>query len=66
MEAFERLVSGVREVIWNFGIPVGDQMIPFVVIALLGSGVYLTLKMGFIQLRHSQGKGLPRLILTDL
>jgi AGCS family alanine or glycine:cation symporter len=52
MEAFERLVAGVREFIWNFGIPVGDQVIPFVVIALLGTGVYLTLKMGFVQLRH--------------
>jgi len=52
MEAFERLVAGVRDFIWNFGIPVGDQMIPFVVIALLGTGIYLTLKMGFVQLRH--------------
>ncbi|MBW3554264.1 MAG: sodium:alanine symporter family protein [Gemmatimonadetes bacterium] len=38
--------------VWSFGIPVGGQTIPLVVILLLGVGVYLTLRFGFIQIRH--------------
>ena len=49
---FEQIVSTAEYYVWNFGIPVGDQEIPLLVIALLGTGIFLTLRLGFIQLRH--------------
>ena len=45
-------VAEVGYYVWDFGIPVGEEQIPLVVIALLGVGVYLTFRLGFIQLRH--------------
>jgi AGCS family alanine or glycine:cation symporter len=45
-------VDEVGSVVWNSGIPVGEETIPFVVILLLGVGLYLTLRLGFIQLRR--------------
>ncbi|MEX2610062.1 MAG: sodium:alanine symporter family protein [Gemmatimonadota bacterium] len=36
----------------NLGVPVGDETIPFMVIALLGTGLYLTVRLGFIQLKR--------------
>ncbi|MDH5803918.1 MAG: sodium:alanine symporter family protein [Gemmatimonadota bacterium] len=47
-----QIVSGFKDIIWQFGIPIGGQEIPIVVIALLGTGVFLTLKLGFIQVRR--------------
>jgi alanine or glycine:cation symporter, AGCS family len=35
--------------VWEFGIPVGDEQIPLVVILLLGTGFYLTVRTRFIQ-----------------
>jgi len=52
METIERIVNGLSYYIWGFGIPVGGEMIPLVVIALLGTGCFLTLRLGFIQLRR--------------
>lgn len=52
METLERIVSQLEYVVWDLGISVGDETIPFVVIALLGTGVYLTIRLGFIQLRR--------------
>jgi AGCS family alanine or glycine:cation symporter len=52
METLENVVSAVRSFVWEFGIPVGDSTISFVVIALIGAGTFLTLRLGFIQLRH--------------
>ncbi len=51
MEFFERIVNTASEFIWDRGVPVGDQEIPWVVIALLGTGFFLTIRLGFIQLR---------------
>src|SRR5690606_41747136 len=34
------------------GIPVGNETIPFIVLALLGTGFFLTLRLGFVQLRR--------------
>lgn len=51
MERFEQLVSWLESAVWDFGIPVGDGTIPLVVIALLGTGFYLTFRLGFIQVR---------------
>jgi len=49
---FEHIVSRVEYYIWSWGIPVGDEQIPFLAIALLGTGFFLTLRLGFIQLRR--------------
>ncbi len=45
-------VDTIGYYVWDFGIPVGDETIPLVVMALLGVGLYLTLRLGFVQLRH--------------
>jgi alanine or glycine:cation symporter, AGCS family len=38
--------------VWDFGPRIGEERIPLVVILLLGTGFYLTLRLGFIQLRR--------------
>ena len=52
MELLESIISWLEDVIWNLGIPVKGEEIPFVVIALLGTGVFLTFRLGFIQIRR--------------
>jgi AGCS family alanine or glycine:cation symporter len=52
MEWLEAIVSWLEDFIWNLGIPIAGEEIPYVVIALLGTGVFLTLRLGFIQLRR--------------
>lgn len=50
---FQDLVNLLNDLVWTYGIPVGDgQWIPWVVILLLGTGLYLTFRLGFIQLRR--------------
>ena len=50
--AVSRIADPLNRWVWDSGIPVGDEKIPFVIIALLGTGVYLTLRLGFIQIRR--------------
>jgi len=52
MELLRSLVEALSYYIWSFGIPVGDETIPLVVLALLGTGFYLTLRLGFVQFRR--------------
>ncbi len=52
METFGHLVETINDFIWGFGIPAGEESIPVVVIALVGTGIFLTLRLGFIQFRH--------------
>ncbi|MEX2529013.1 MAG: sodium:alanine symporter family protein [Gemmatimonadota bacterium] len=52
MEAIRSLVDQLANLVWNSGINAGDETIPYVVIALLGVGVFLTLRLGFIQVRR--------------
>ena len=49
---FADIVSFLNDLVWSRGIPVGDETIPFIVLALLGTGVFLTLRLGFIQIRR--------------
>jgi alanine or glycine:cation symporter, AGCS family len=51
MEVFERIVNTFASYLWDRGIPFDGQEIPWVVIALLGTGLFLTVRLGFIQLR---------------
>lgn len=52
MESLQALVEALSFYIWSFGVPVGGQTVPLVVLALLGTGVFLTLRLGFVQLRR--------------
>jgi AGCS family alanine or glycine:cation symporter len=52
MEGMSRIVSFLEEWVLNKGIAVGDEAIAWSIIALLGTGVFLTLRLGFIQVRR--------------
>jgi alanine or glycine:cation symporter, AGCS family len=52
MRLLERFVEFFDYYVWQFGIPLRQEMIPWVVIALLGTGVFLTFRLRFIQLRR--------------
>ena len=52
METLEQLIRTVKFYVDSFGIPVGEQVVPLKVIALLGAGGFLTVRLGFVQLRQ--------------
>ena len=52
MDVIELIIQQVKHYVDDFGVPVGDQVIPLKVIALLGTGLFLTLRLGFVQVRH--------------
>jgi AGCS family alanine or glycine:cation symporter len=52
MDVIEQLIQTVKFYVDSFGIPVGEQVIPLKVIALLGAGLFLTVRLGFVQFRH--------------
>ena len=52
MDAIQSFVGAIENIVWTWGIPVGDESIPAVVILLLGAGVYFTFRLGFIQFRR--------------
>lgn len=52
METFERVVEFLDGAVWQSGFTIQGEILPFVVIALIGTGLYLTFYLGFIQLRH--------------
>ncbi len=51
METLEAVLGTLSTYIWDKGIPVQGQEVPWVIIALIGTGIFLTLRLGFIQLR---------------
>ena len=52
METFERLVELLDGFVWQSGFTIQGEILPYVVIALIGTGLYLTFYLGFVQLRH--------------
>jgi AGCS family alanine or glycine:cation symporter len=52
METIESISNTLNDLVWGTGIPVGEETIPLVVIALLGTGFLLTFRLGFVQLRR--------------
>ena len=52
MDFIQRLSELGNTYIVQLGIPLGEEQIPFMVIVLLGVGFYLTVKLGFVQLRR--------------
>jgi AGCS family alanine or glycine:cation symporter len=51
MEVLERFVSTLDSIAW-WGPSLGGEQIPLAVLMLLGTGLFLTLRLGFIQLRR--------------
>jgi alanine or glycine:cation symporter, AGCS family len=51
MEVLDRLVATLEGIVW-WGPTVGQEQIPIAVIMLLGTGLFLTARLGFIQLRR--------------
>ena len=51
MEVLERFVSTLDSIAW-WGPTIGGEAIPLAVIMLLGTGLFLTVRLGFIQLRR--------------
>lgn len=47
MEVLERVVGFLNNLVWNT-----PEMLPVMIILLLGYGIFITLRMGFIQLRR--------------
>lgn len=52
MEKIEQAIHFLEQLVWATGITVGGETIPYLVIALLGTGVFLTLRLGFVQIRR--------------
>jgi alanine or glycine:cation symporter, AGCS family len=52
MEFLQSVVDWLNTYVVGLGIPIGGQVLPFMVISLLGVGVFLTLRLGFIQVRR--------------
>jgi alanine or glycine:cation symporter, AGCS family len=51
MELIDRIVGFLDGIVWG-GPTIGGEQIPVAVIALLGTGLFLTIRLGFIQLRR--------------
>lgn len=52
MQTFERVVSALESFVWGFGPQIGGESIPLLVIALLGTGLFLTIRLRFLQFRR--------------
>jgi alanine or glycine:cation symporter, AGCS family len=51
VETLDRIVGLLDSIVW-WGPTIGSEKIPLAVIALLGTGLFLTFRLGFIQLRR--------------
>jgi alanine or glycine:cation symporter, AGCS family len=51
MEVLDRIVSTLDGIAW-WGPTIGGETIPLAVVMLLGTGMFLTIRLGFVQLRH--------------
>ncbi|MGH7578268.1 MAG: alanine/glycine:cation symporter family protein [Longimicrobiales bacterium] len=51
MDVIDRVVGWLDDFVWG-GPHVGQEEIPIAVIMLLGTGIFLTLRLGFVQLRR--------------
>jgi AGCS family alanine or glycine:cation symporter len=52
MDSLRPVVDFLNTYLVSYGIPVAGENVPFMVILLLGTGFYLTVRTGFVQLRH--------------
>jgi AGCS family alanine or glycine:cation symporter len=51
MQTLDALVGALDSIVW-WGPTIGTEQIPLAVIALLGTGLFLTVRFGFVQLRR--------------
>ena len=52
MDFLQRIVDVLNTYVVELGIPVGEENIPFMVLLLIGTGLLLTLRLGFVQIRR--------------
>lgn len=52
MDFIQNVVDFLNTYVVEIGIPAGEENIPFMVILLIGTGIFLTIRMGFVQIRH--------------
>lgn len=52
METLRAAIEQLDHFVWKSGITIDGETVPFLVLALLGTGLFLTLRLGFVQLRH--------------
>jgi alanine or glycine:cation symporter, AGCS family len=51
MEVLEQVIGSLDRIVW-WGPRIGGEQVPLAVIMLLGTGLFLTIRLGFIQLRR--------------
>jgi AGCS family alanine or glycine:cation symporter len=52
MDLIQSIVDFLNTYVVEFGIPAGEENIPFMVLLLIGTGLMLTLRLGFVQIRR--------------
>jgi AGCS family alanine or glycine:cation symporter len=52
MDFLQQIVEFLNTYVVEIGIPVGDENIPFMVLLLIGTGLLLTVRTGFVQIRR--------------
>lgn len=52
MAAIQGIVDTLEFMVFEFGIPAGEETIPLVVIILIGAGFYFTIRLGLVQIRR--------------
>ncbi|MDT8367873.1 MAG: sodium:alanine symporter family protein [Longimicrobiales bacterium] len=52
MDVLEKIVDFLNANVVEAGIPAGEETIPYMVILLIGVGLLLTVRTGFVQIRH--------------
>lgn len=52
MDWLRPVVDFLNTYVVSYGISIGGENVPFMVILLLGTGFYLTVRTGFVQIRH--------------
>ncbi len=52
MEVVARIINTLEYYVWSFGPTFNGESVPIIIIALLGTGIFLTIRLGFVQLRH--------------
>jgi AGCS family alanine or glycine:cation symporter len=52
MDFLQQIVDFLNTYVVELGIPVGDETVPFMVLLLIGTGLLLTVRTGFVQLRR--------------
>jgi len=51
MQTLETILGTLSKYIWDKGIPIQGMEVPWVILALIGTGIFLTLRLGVLQLR---------------